>query len=434
MRLKDDDGVNYFNPNITAGYNQPNQDSFFDTIFGVMQSGNQQDHKLKATTTESGGSFFDYTNITSAFSDTQIMEPGLPPLPIRYPSPSAVDDPTIPFDILDVILSESSVSIHYGGIFLDLYLDKLVINYETFGGIFIPIVILFEVWEVHISIFEVTIVIFLEVVELLMVVIVHEIVKIEVYIEYTVIVIEILEITLIEITIIHIDVDILVINIDITINLWVFKIIVKVVKKIIVFIPLWIIIIPVFIPIPVPVFIPVPTPVPVLLPQTNIDLYEQVIDESSRTMNLTYFVSDEYGNPLSNANVTLTMNTRPQTTYVATESSTMPGYYTFTNLPFDNPATFNVTADFGVLYRPQGNLVHLITLNNQPNTITQVVTQTLNITTTVPGASATRTTTLTVNGSQGTGTNAVPLGLPAVLLSFLLLGTFVSLTRKKRKH
>ncbi|RMG36118.1 MAG: hypothetical protein D6732_08615 [Methanobacteriota archaeon] len=435
LRLRNDNGGDLFAPNITTGTDSKNSNSFFDIPLNLIQSGNQQDHRIKGSSNEASGSFIEYSNITSGITDLQGIEPGLSPLPLRYPSPISVDDPTIPFDVLDVILAVESITIIYGGFSLNLYLDKLVINYETLGGIYIPIVILFEVWEVHISIYEISIIIYLEVIELVMVIVVYEVIKIEVYIQYIVIVIEILQITLIEITIIHIDIDILVINISITINVWIFKIIVKVVKKIIVFIPLWIIIIPVFIPVPVPVpvFIPVPTPIPVPLPQTDVDLYDQAINEASGTMNLTYFVSDEYGNPLSNANVTLTMDTRPSSTYVAKEDSSMPGYYFFTNLPLDSPVTINVTADFGVLYRPVGILVHTMNLIDTTATVTQVVTTTTNVTSTVPGPITTTTTTITVNGTQqGTGTSSVPFSLSMVVVSFFLIVVSTNIRRKRK--
>lgn len=428
LKLSDQNDTDLATPDITAGKSgsDPLADSFLDLKLGLNMDGLLQDHEVQGTTTDGIGSGFTYNNLTGGFTDSQTMEPGLSPQAFRYPSPSSLDDPTLPFDILDIVLSEDSVALDFGGLSLTLYLDKLVINYRTWTGTYVPVIIIFEVWEVHITIYEVSVIIYLQVIELVMVIVVYEIVKIEVYIQYTVIVVEILQITLIEITIIHIDIDILIINIDITINIWVFKIVVKVVKTVIVFIPLWIIIIPIFIPVPIPVFIPVPTPVPVPVLQTDVDLFDQTIDDATNLMNLTYFVSDEYGNPLSKANVSLTMSSRPGMTFFAAEIIGMPGFYQFTNLPADSQATITVTADLGVTYRPLGFLAHSFSHSGTTVIVRSNVTQTQTNTQIV------QTTITVTNGTQGTGTSPVSVNFWMVLSSVVFMTMAVSVLKKRK--
>ncbi len=446
--LRNEGGGYSANYSIDSGQDPQNSvDSFFDVFASYMdQTGNGNQYEMSGKILDFLSSF-DFRNVTSGFQDSLLLEQGMPPQTVRYPSNGAVDNPNDPFDIIDVIIMSEMITFVFGGLSVVLFPDKLVVDYYTFDGLYVPIVVFFETLEIHVIIMEITIIVYMQSIELLMVIIIQEIIKIEVYIQYIVLVVEILEITIIEITLTFIDIDITIIEISITVNIWIFKIIIKVVKKVIIFLPFWILIIPIFIPVPVPFFVPVPTPVPVPVPQTIVNLYNQTLDERNDVMNLTYYVSDEYGNPISGANLTLTMNTRPGIIYNGSEIIRKPGYYEFTNLPLDLNVEITVTADTNS-YRPLGFITHVITINDVTDTVivpsnvtvtnTATYVQYSNVTTTVPNGTITQTivqnntVTSTVNNNSTASTT--PINLPLMIITTIALSQLMVIIRKRRKQ
>ncbi len=435
-----EDNTNGFNhkatitPSSSKDQNGNVVQSGFNILHNVTtQDGRDLDHQVMGATSNPGsgdGSFLGHYNDTAGTSDSQSVGPNQRPLAGTFPS-TAVNDPSVPYDLIEYAVADGMVWYRYEQFEVTLYVDKLIINYYTHDGSYIPIVIYFVVYEIVIMIEQVTIIIYVEVIELVMVVIIYEIIKIEVYISIIVIVIEILQITIIEIIVTIIEITIIHIEINIKIKI---KIVVKIIKQIVkkvvkvVFVPLvWIWIIPVFIfvPIFIPIFIPVPTPVPVVIPTYEIDIANQTFNEQTGLMNVSYYVNDQYNNPISGATVSVTIDEgSTSTTYTATEDALRPGYYNLTNIPLKMNAEYQVSAS--LVGYPLATLVHDVRHTDAPAT-TVVTTNTTTATVTT-----TAVVTTTAGNGTATGTSPVPLNPLAVFLAFMAMMVAVPVIRRKK--
>lgn len=409
---------------LTQTSSSASPDSFFDVFTDIYEGGGTQSHRMQGATDggKGFGSFFNYNNISSGYTNGTGVEPGAPPVAERYPAP-IFDNSTKLFEFVDVVITSSSVEYLFETFSVTLFVDKMVLNYYTFTGYYIPIVIYYETFQIHIVIESITVIIYLQVVELVMVIIVYELVKIEVYLTYLVILIEVLEITIIEIFIWFIDVTV-VIDISITINIFIINI--RVTVKWVIILPIWIWIIPVFIPVFIPIFIPAPTPVPYILPETDVDLVEQTFIEPDNKMNLTYLVTDEYGNPISGANVTVWVdNGVTAKQYTTVEDPARIGYYELIEADLERDAYINVTANTNSL-RPIGFLEYNQSeVSNLPSTTTVTVpsVSTTTVTSTLPSSS----------NSSTTGTSTLPLNFVWMVGAFITSSVLTMVIRKKRK-
>lgn len=386
-----------------------------------LADGRVQDHTISGSTDGNtvGGSSIFYNNQSSGATFNDQVPKDSAPVSGEFPSRG---NPLIPFSSVEYSLTSDSVQFIFESFTLVLYVDKLVINYLTESGYYVPIVIYYEVLEVVIVIQEITIIVYLQVIELIMVVIIYEIIKIEVYIEYIILIIEVL-LTIIEITIWIVDITIIYIEISITINIFIIHITINVniIKRIIILpIWIWIIFVPVFIPVFIPIFIPVPTPTPFVMPRVDVDLAEQKFDPKNGLMNLTYFVSDEYDNPISGANVTVVVDNGVKVeSYRGVEDPNQNGYYTVTNAVYAMNAMINVTADTNS-YRPLGKLSYEQGGSGATQTVTTTIT-------------SVDTTTVTSNGnSSSTASSPLPLPFMPILLTLVIYGFVTVFIRRKK--
>lgn len=350
-------------------------DSFFDVFYDID---GQQQHQLSGEVDPDAPSTLSYMNITGDMPQNAFVDPGSEPFTARWPN-TVVDDPAVPFEFLDVVITNEFVGFTFDFYEMMLYWDKLIINYYTGDGTYVPIVIYFIVYEVVIIYEYITIVVYVEIIELVVVIIIYEIIKIEVYITYIVLIIEIIEIIVVEIIIYVINIEIIMIQINITIiNVFILQIIFNININInIVILPVWIIFIPVpiFVPVFVPVFIPVPTPIPYIIPHTDVDLANQTLDEPSNELRVSYRVQDEYNRPVTGAQVNVSLTEGGATTvYQATEDPITAGLYHAT-LPYAPNGTLFIEA--WPLFRPKGELLYSQQLiQSPPSPVTTTVTST----------------------------------------------------------
>lgn len=351
--------------------------------------------------------------------------------------------PTQPADSpINVFMDNDVIYISYDHLTLAVYFDKLVINFRSNDGYYIPIIIFFVVWEVHIVIEYVTIIVYLEVVELVVVLIVYEI-KIEIYVYQIIIVYQIIEIViyLLQIFVYYIQINIYYITyviqvfIHIVVNVIILPIWIIFIPIIIfvpVFIPVFIpvfVMFPVFIPVyyPCPVYIPVPTPVPFIPAGVEIDLFNQTMNEPDDMMTLTYNVTDLAGNPLLGGTVDVTIE---GIVYPATELG--GGLYQVTT-PYVANTTVDVLAT--VPNYPTGFLSYVQFAYDSSGNITATETETETVTSesTVTQTCTNITKTVTEEVADTDASRDLSFSAPLALAAILIASMATIVIRRKKK-
>ncbi len=419
---------------ITGANSGAIADSFFDIFYDVLSSNtpNPQSHSMIGQNNVNRGvTEISWTNRTDGVTNSSTHNSGSQPTTGQWPSANPTSDP---YTAIEIVLTDSYVGLSYAHTDLLLFRDKLVLNYLTSTGYYIPIVIYYILHEVVIVYEYVTVVVYLEVVDLITVIIVNETIKIEVYYEYIVITYAVYN-TIIEIDIYLVEFNIYYIEISITIDIWIIQFIIIFVDILIV-LPVWIIIIPIiiqkvrfiflpfpvivpiFIPIFVPIIIPVPTPTPYVMPTLNIDIFKQKFDKNTNTMDLSYNVTDEYNQPVTGANVDVTVN---GVSYTAVEDTTQPGIYDVNGIPYQPNATIEVIAT--IPYRPVGYLIYTQTVLDNSTPVTSTSNNTI---------TATITNTITNTVANSTGSGFLPFDMFSGILA-IVTSIFVTAVARRRK-
>ncbi len=378
-----------------------------------------------------------HENMSASFiGDALAPTPQRKELPPRafdsLPYYNASQGETVISDYL-ILIEESGVSIGFFDLYIFFGWDKIVIDY----AFVVTITIYLLVYQLEIIFFEITIIMYMFVTELLFVLIFYEF-KIEVYITQIIIKYLWITITLVFISITEIYLFIFILWIHITI---------KIIKKIIVpwwwwwpwwWWPIWIIYVPVPILIPKPV--PAPYPVPVIIKLLDIDLVNETYESNQVTYQ--FLVRDSLGVNVTGATVTLSNGT-----HTKTATQVAKGLYEVTFPLSDPTAPMNFTAEAVVSTLPKATLKFHV--DHQVPTSTTTTTTTATTTTTVTTTTTTTTTITTTvtsnqsasNTSQGTSssnttttTQAGGQSTPGFTIMTIFLATIGVIALRTWKH